>query len=127
MCDKDIADAQELARRKAAKVTQIEKQRTPLEHEVHVKPGIMEGIVDQHRIEVTRHSAARLKLYGRSVQFPFYLVPEAPPWARRCARRPEEKEDHLMSQLASPVEIYWKSNHLGSRAPDIQVESRGFR
>src|ERR1019366_8277875 len=109
MCDKDVADAQELARSKPAEITEIEKQRTPLEYEIHVKPGIFEGIVDQRRIEVTRHSAARLKLYCRSVQFLFYLVPKEPPWARRCARRPKEKEDHLMSQSASPVEIYWIS------------------
>jgi len=67
MCDKDITDTQELARSKPAKVAEIEKQRTPLEHEIHVKPGIFEGIVDKRRIKVTRHDAARLNLYGSSV------------------------------------------------------------
>jgi hypothetical protein len=67
MCDKDITDTQELARSKPAKVAEIEKQRAPLEHEIHVKPGIFEGIVDKRRIKVTRHGAARLNLYGSSV------------------------------------------------------------
>ena len=58
MCDKDVADAQELARSKPAEVAEIEKQGTPLEYEIHVKPGIVEGIVDQRRIEVTWHDAA---------------------------------------------------------------------
>jgi hypothetical protein len=52
--------AQELARSKPAEVAEIEKQRAPLEHEVHVKPGIFEGIVDKRRIKVTRHGAARI-------------------------------------------------------------------
>jgi hypothetical protein len=46
-----------LGRSKPAEVAEIEKQGTPL-HEIHVKPGIVEGIVDQRRIEVTRHDAA---------------------------------------------------------------------
>jgi hypothetical protein len=48
MCNKHIADAQDLARSEPAKVTEIEKQRTPLEYEIHVKPGIFKGFVDQH-------------------------------------------------------------------------------
>jgi hypothetical protein len=40
--------------------------------------------------------------------FPILFLNE-PPWACRCAWRPEEKEDRLMSQLSSPVEIYWIS------------------
>jgi hypothetical protein len=68
MCDKVIADTQELARSKPAKVAEIEKQRAPLEHEIHEKPGIFEGIVDKRRIKVTRHDA-RLNLYGSSVQY----------------------------------------------------------
>jgi len=43
MCDKDVTDAQELARSKPAEVAEIEKQRTPLEHEIHVKPGSSKG------------------------------------------------------------------------------------
>jgi hypothetical protein len=60
MCDKDVTDAQELARSKPAEVAKIEKQRTPIEHEIHVKPGIFEGIVDQRRIKVTRHGTGLL-------------------------------------------------------------------
>jgi hypothetical protein len=46
MGDKDVADPQELARREPAKVAEIEKEGAPLEHEIDVKPGIVEGIVD---------------------------------------------------------------------------------
>ena len=61
MCNKDVADAQELARSKPAEVSEIEKKRTPLEHEIHVKPGIVEGIVDKRRIKVTRHGVETIK------------------------------------------------------------------
>jgi len=64
MCDKDVADPQELARSKPAKVAEIEKQRTPLEHEIHVKPGIVEGIVDKRTIKMTRHGAETNKVCG---------------------------------------------------------------
>src|SRR5262249_20051240 len=70
MCNKDVTDAQELARSEAAEVTEIEKQGAPLEHEIDVKPGIVEGIVDQRRIEMSRHTSDRLKLYSSLVQFP---------------------------------------------------------
>ena len=42
MCDKDVADAQELARSKPAEFAEIEKLGTPLEYEIHLKPGIVE-------------------------------------------------------------------------------------
>jgi len=45
-------------RSKSAEVSEIEEQRTPLEYEIHIKPGIVEGIVDQRRIKVTRHGVA---------------------------------------------------------------------
>jgi hypothetical protein len=56
--DKDIANAQELARWQPAQIAKIEKKRAPFKHEVDVKPGIAEGIVDQRRIEVSLHGAA---------------------------------------------------------------------
>ena len=43
---------------KRDEVSEIEKQRTPLDYEIHVKPGIVEGMVDQRRIKVTRHGVA---------------------------------------------------------------------
>jgi hypothetical protein len=58
MRDKDVAGAQELARSEPAEIAEIEKQSALLEYQIHVKPGIVEGIVDQRRIEVTRHGAA---------------------------------------------------------------------
>jgi hypothetical protein len=44
MCDEDVADPQKFAWSKPAEVTEIKKQRTPLEHEIHIKPGIFQGI-----------------------------------------------------------------------------------
>ncbi len=69
MCDKVVADAQELARRKSAMVVEIEKKRARLEHEIHVKPRISEGIVDKRRIKMSWHTSDRFKLYSGSVQF----------------------------------------------------------
>jgi len=51
MRDKDVADAQELARSESPKIAKIEKQRPPLKNKIHVKPGIVEGIVDEGRIK----------------------------------------------------------------------------
>jgi hypothetical protein len=55
MCDEDVADSRKFGWSKPAEVTEIKKQRTPLEHEIHIKPGIFEGIVDKCRVKVTRH------------------------------------------------------------------------
>jgi len=51
-----VAVAQELEQ--VGRGLRDRKQRTPLEYEIHVKPGIVEGIVDQRRIKVTRHGVA---------------------------------------------------------------------
>jgi hypothetical protein len=40
MREKDVADTQELAKSKPAKV---EEQGAPLKHEIHIKRGIVEG------------------------------------------------------------------------------------
>jgi hypothetical protein len=55
MRDEDVADAQKFARGKPPKIAKIEKQRASFENQVHVKAGIIEGIVDEGRIKVTRH------------------------------------------------------------------------
>jgi len=48
---------------RGASLSEIEKKRTPLEYEIHVKPGIVEGIVDQR----TRCCLHTLKFSDRSV------------------------------------------------------------
>jgi hypothetical protein len=67
MRDEYVADAQELARSQPIEIANIEKQRAPLEHKVHVKAGIVEGIVDERGIETARHgSFALLSAFERS-------------------------------------------------------------
>ena len=58
MCDKDVADAQELARSKPGEVAKIEKQRAPFEHEIDVKSRIVEGIVDERGVKMERHGSS---------------------------------------------------------------------
>ena len=67
MRDEDVADTQELARSQSIEIANIEQQRAPLEHKVHVKAGIVEGIVDERGIEMARHeSFALLSAFERS-------------------------------------------------------------
>ena len=58
MCNKDIADAHELARGKPAEVAEIEKQRAPLKHEIHVKTRVVEWIIDKRGVKVGRHRSS---------------------------------------------------------------------
>ena len=53
----DVADTQELARSQSIEIANIEQQRAPLEHKVHVKARIVEGIVDERGIKMARHGS----------------------------------------------------------------------
>ena len=45
--DERMTDPQQLPRCEDVELTEVEKQRSPLEEEVHVEPGLAEGIIDQ--------------------------------------------------------------------------------
>jgi hypothetical protein len=57
MRDEYVADTQELAWSQPTEIAKIEKQRAPLKHKVHVKAGIVEGIVDERGIKMARHGS----------------------------------------------------------------------
>ena len=45
--DEDVGDAQDLARGQALEITAVEQERAPIEKEIDVDAGVLEGAVDQ--------------------------------------------------------------------------------